>query len=141
MVDELLVEVTQIKWIALGIFSCVFIVILYFVIVTAMRVKASNTETMLFVRDNFVAELSLLESQGNFEELLKKSEEMVALYPNDILANWFNAIGNYKTGQMGAALSAFGRIKQINGAWQRESVDEFVAEIKRSMGGPRASDS
>ncbi|MDH4314682.1 MAG: hypothetical protein OEW68_07560 [Gammaproteobacteria bacterium] len=138
---DILNELEQIKWILLALFVCVFVMILYFVIATAMRVRKANTDSMLFVRDNFLAEMSLLESQGNYDALRKKSEDMLTLYPNDLLANWFNAIGNYKTGQLGAVLSAFGRIKQINSAWSAETVNELILEVKSSMGGPRRNDS
>ena len=123
--NNILAELSQIKWITLALFVCVLIVIVYFAIVTAMQVRLSNTDSMLFVRDNYLAEMTLLESQGSYDELLNKSHEMLALYPNDLMANWFNAIGNYKTGQLGAALSAFGRIKQINSAWSPEA--DFTA--------------
>lgn len=140
MDETILSEIEQIKWIVLALFVCVFLMILYFIAATTMKVKQSNTESMLFVRDNFVAELSLLESQGNFDVLLHKSNDMLALYPNDLLANWFNGIGNYKTGQLGTALSAFGRIKRINSAWSPEAVESLLSEIKSEMGGPRAND-
>ena len=139
--DELiLAQVTQIKWIALALFTCVLVMILYFVTMMALRVKSSNTDALLLARDNYLAELSLLESQGKYDLLLSKSDEMLTMFPNDLLANWFNGIGNYKTGQLGAALSAFGRIKHINSAWSAQAVDDLISEIKSSMDGPRSND-
>tara|TARA_R110000782_G_C14644139_1_gene396016 strand:- start:41 stop:466 length:426 start_codon:yes stop_codon:yes gene_type:complete len=137
---EILAEITQIKWTLVAIFAAIVIVILYNLIAVSFRVKATNTQGLLMVRDNFVAELSLLESKGEYEELLAKSDEMLSHFSNDLVANWYSAIGHYKNHQPGAALSALGKIKQINSAWSAEAVDSFVEEIKSEMDGPRAGD-
>jgi len=141
MESSILNELQQIKWILFALSICVFLVIAFFVFATALRVRRSNTQAMVQLRDGYLAELSLLDSQGNYEELLAKSEEMLGYYPNDLLANWFNAIANKQLGQYGAALSAFGRIKQINSSWSSEMVDDLVQETRQAMGGPRADES
>lgn len=140
MEQELLTQVTQIKWSLVAIFVAIVIIILYYLISIAFRVKSANTQGLLMVRENYVAELSLLESRGEYEELLVKSEQMLGLFSNDLLANWYSAIGHRKNHQLGAALSALGKIKQINGSWSAETVDSLIEEIKSEMDGPRPSD-
>lgn len=114
------------------------LIILYYLIAVAFRIKKGNTESLLLLRETYIAELSLLESKGDYEELLTKSEEMVNLFPADLLANWYFAIGNYKNEQLGAALSALGKVKQINGSWSAEAVDALMDEIRSEMDGPKA---
>lgn len=122
----------------MAIFVAIALIILYYLIALAFRIKKGNTESLLLLREAYIAELSLLESQGDYEELLTKSEEMVNLFPADLLANWYFAIGNYKNRQLGAALSALGKVKQINGAWSAETVDALMEEIRSQMDGPKA---
>ena len=138
MERQILAELIQIKWSLVAIFVAIALIILYYLIAIAFRIKKGNTESLLLLRETYIAELSLLESQGEYEELLNKSEEMVNLFPADLLANWYYAIGNYKNRQLGAALSALGKVKQINGAWSAETVDALMEEIRSEMDGPKA---
>lgn len=138
MDSEILNQIIQLKWITLALFVSVFLTILFFVVSIAFRVRATNTEALLMIRDNYLAELALLEVKGDYPALLEKSEDMLQSYPNDVLAHWYNALGNRKAGQLGAALSALGRVKSINSAWSADVVDDLIAEIKSEMGGPRA---
>jgi hypothetical protein len=135
---QILAELVQIKWSLVAIFVAIALIILYYLIAVAFRIKKGNTEALLMLRENYIAELSLLESKGEYEELLAKSEEMINMYPADLLANWYFAIGNYKNNQLGAALSALGKVKQINGAWSSETVDALMEEIRSEMDGPKA---
>lgn len=141
MDSNILAELVQIKWILLALFIAVFFVVLFFVTTIAYRVKAGNTESLMLMRDNSLAELALLDIKGEYEELLKKSNEMLESFPNDMLVHWYSAVGNRKIGQLGAALSALGRVKSINSGWNAEMIDEMIAEIKDEMSGPRASSS
>lgn len=138
MERQILAELIQIKWSLVAIFVAIALIILYYLIAIAFRIKKGNTESLLLLRETYIAELSLLESQGEYEELLTKSEEMVNLFPADLLANWYSAIGNYKNRQLGAALSALAKVKQINGAWSAETVDALMEEIRSEMDGPKA---
>ena len=138
MDSQILAELVQIKWGIVAIFVAIALIILYYLIAVAFRIRKGNTESLLLLRETFIAELSLLESKGDYEELLAKSGEMLKLYPADLLANWFFAIGNYKNNQYGAALSALGKIKQINAAWSSQSVDALIDEIQGEMDGPKA---
>lgn len=140
MEKQILVELVQIKWILFALFVAVAIVIIYMAVSIAFRIRSANTQTLLMVRDNYIAELSLLESKGEYETLHSKADEMVSMYPNDVLANWYCALGNHQTKQYGAALAALGRIKQANPMWNTETIDMLVDEIKSEMGGPRAGD-
>lgn len=138
MERQILAELVQIKWSLVAIFVAIALIILYYLIAVAFRIKKGNTESLLLLRETYIAELSLLESKGEYEELLTKSEEMVNLFPADLIANWYYAIGNYKNRQLGAALSALGKVKQINGAWSAEAVDALMDEIRSEMDGPKA---
>ena len=138
MERQILAELVQIKWSLVAIFVAIALIILYYLIAVAFRIKKGNTEALLMLRETYIAELSLLESKGEYDELLAKSEEMVNLFPADLLANWYFAIGNYKKNQLGAALSALGKVKQINGAWSSEAVDALMEEIRSEMDGPKA---
>ena len=138
MERQILAELVQIKWSLVAIFVAIALIILYYLIAVAFRIKKGNTEALLMLRENYIAELSLLESKGEYEELLAKSEEMINMYPADLLANWYFAIGNYKNNELGAALSALGKVKQINGAWSSEAVDALMEEIRSEMDGPKA---
>jgi hypothetical protein len=133
---DMLAELVQIKWIMLALFVAVFLTIVFFAVAMAFRIRTTNAKSLLFIRDNFLVEMSLLESKGDYDGLLVKSIEMLETYPNDLLANWYNAWGNRKTGQLGAALSALGRVKTINSAWSVAAVDGMIAEIKSEMRGP-----
>ena len=122
----------------MAIFVAIALIVLYYLIAVAFRIKKGNTESLLLLRETYIAELSLLESKGEYEKLLTKSEEMVNLFPADLIANWYFAIGNYKNKQLGAALSALGNVKQINGAWSADAVDALMEEIRSEMDGPKS---
>lgn len=138
MERQILAELVQIKWSLVAIFVAIALIVLYYLIALAFRIKKGNTESLLLLRETYIAELSLLESKGEYEELLTKSEEMVNLFPADLIANWYFAIGNYKNKQLGAALSALGNVKQINGAWSADAVDALMEEIRSEMDGPKS---
>ena len=138
MERQILAELVQIKWSLVAIFVAIALIVLYYLIAVAFRIKKGNTESLLLLRETYIAELSLLESKGEYEELLTKSEEMVNLFPADLIANWYFAIGNYKNKQLGAALSALGNVKQINGAWSADAVDALMEEIRSEMDGPKS---
>ena len=138
MNEQVLAELVQIKWGIVAIFSVIAIMVLYFIIATAMRIRQGNTEALLMLRESYLAELSLLDSKGDFDTLLEKSEEMVAMFPNDLLANYYSGIANYRNKQYAAALSALGRVKQINNSWSAEAVDALIDDIKAEMDGPKA---
>jgi len=135
---QILAELVQIKWSLVAIFVAIALIVLYYLIAVAFRIKKGNTESLLLLRETYIAELSLLESKGEYEKLLTKSEEMVNLFPADLIANWYFAIGNYKNKQLGAALSALGNVKQINGAWSADAVDALMEEIRSEMDGPKS---
>ena len=138
MERQILAELVQIKWSLVAIFVAIALIVLYYLIAVAFRIKKGNTESLLLLRETYIAELSLLESKGEYEKLLTKSEEMVNLFPADLIANWYFAIGNYKNKQLGAALSALGNVKQINGAWSADAVDALMEEIRSEMDGPKS---
>jgi hypothetical protein len=135
---QILAELVQIKWSLVAIFLAIALIILYYLIAIAFRIKRGNTESLVLLRETYIAELSLLESKGEYEQLLTKSEEMVNLFPADLIANWYYALGNYKNRQLGAALSALGKVKQINAAWSADSVDALMEEIRSEMDGPKS---
>ncbi|MGB5257368.1 MAG: hypothetical protein WBN07_00830 [Woeseiaceae bacterium] len=138
MERQILAELVQIKWSLVAIFLAIALIILYYLIAIAFRIKRGNTESLVLLRETYIAELSLLESKGEYEQLLTKSEEMVNLFPADLIANWYYALGNYKNRQLGAALSALGKVKQINAAWSADSVDALMEEIRSEMDGPKS---
>ncbi len=138
MERQILAELVQIKWSLVAIFLAIALIILYYLIAIAFRIKRGNTESLVLLRETYIAELSLLESKGEYEQLLSKSEEMVNLFPADLIANWYYALGNYKNRQLGAALSALGKVKQINAAWSADSVDALMEEIRSEMDGPKS---
>lgn len=137
---QILAELVQIKWGIAAIFAALVLTILYNLIAMAFRIRKSNTESLVLLRETYIAELSLLESKGEYEQLLTKSEEMIDVFPADLLANWYFAIGAYKNRQLGAALSALAQIKQINSVWSAEAVDGLMHEIRSEMEGPKAHD-
>ena len=136
---QILQELVQIKWISFALFVAIVLVIVFFVASVAFKVRSGNSHALLLMRDNFLAELTLLEISGDYDKLLARSDDMMASFPNDLMANWYNAIANHKVGQYSAALSALGRIKSINKSWSAEAVDELMADIRAEMSGPRAS--
>lgn len=138
--SQILAELVQIRWLLVAIFLAMFLAILFFVVTVAMRVRQANTTALLQIRDNLLAEIALLEVKGKYEEMVEKSGTALASYPNDLMANWYSAIANHQTGNYGAALSALGKIKEINSVWSADAVDEFIAEIRAEMGGPRSGD-
>jgi len=137
---DLLEVLTQVKWILLAQFILIFLAVLSFILMLAFRVRTSNSEALLLSRDNFLAELALLEMKGEYEELLAVSSEMLGAFPNDLMANWYVALGNYKIEQYPAALSALSKIKDINKIWSADAVDQMIADVKSEMKGPRAND-
>ena len=141
MEEKILAELVQLKWISLALFIAVVIYILFHVVAISLKLRNSNSQALLLMRDNYLAELALLEIKGDYDALLEKSEEMLQSFPNDLMANWYNALGNRQTGQLGAALSALGRIQSINKAWSADAVEELMADIKSEMKGPQASQS
>ena len=120
------------------IFVAVTLAILFFMAAIAMNVKRRNTTSLLLIRETFVAELSMHDSRGEYAEMLSKSQKMVELFPADLLAHWYLALGNYKSKQYGAALSALARIKEINASWSADVVDGLIDQIRSEMDGPRA---
>ena len=139
MEGQILEELVQIKWIMLAIFIAFLLFILYTATASALQIKRSNTKALLMIRDELAAELSLLDSQGQYDELLSKAEDMKNMFPNDLLANWYLAIGSEKKKQYGAALSALGKIKEVSPTWSSEAVDAMIENIREKMPGPRAN--
>jgi len=127
----------QIKWILVAIFACVFILIVFYIIAHSLTVKISNTNALVLLRDNMLAELSLLEGKGSYDEAYALSARMLESYPNDLLANWYFAVASYRTNQFSAALTAFSKVKQINPTWMVEEVDRYITQVKSELTGPK----
>lgn len=136
---DILTELIHIKWIMLALFVAVLLAILSIVSTIALRVKVDNSQALLQMRDIFLAELALLEIKGDYEDMLKKTDEMLLSFPNDMLGHWYSALGQKQIGQLGAALTSLGRVKAINSGWNSEMIDELIANIKKEMSGPRAN--
>ena len=134
---QILEELILIKWSLIAIFVALAIAILFYLITFAFRVKRKNTDSLLLIRETYIAELSIHESRGEYEPLLEKAEEMARMYPGDAFAIWYSAIGHHKAGQPGAALSCLAELKRVSPAWSTDAVDRFMTEIQSEMDGPR----
>ena len=69
------------------------------------------------------------------------AEERLAVYPSDLAAHWFLAIGHMKLKRLAAALTAFSTIKEIDPVWQQDIVDAYIDGIRASMSGPKGRNS
>ena len=68
---------------------------------------------------------------------LKLGADVLKLFPADLSAHWFLAIGYMKQKRLASALSAFSAIKELDPVWNQEMVDTYIASIRSSMSGPR----
>lgn len=141
MQQDILDQLIQIKWTLFVFFVCLIVIGLFRVISEYFRVKTETSQMLLKARDNYLAEIALHEIQGEYLEILEKSANMLEQYPNDLMANWYHALGNWKLQQHGAALTALGRIKEINASWSADLVDDMISRVRSEMDGPRASSS
>jgi hypothetical protein len=138
MESQILTELTYIRWLLAGLFILGFIFFIYSTALFIGNWVMRRSTIDLGLRDIKIAEAQMYESKGQLPEFLKTSTELVELYPGDILANWYFAMSSYKNNHLGTALSALGHVKQIDAAWCKETVDEYVDAIKSEMKGPKS---
>ena len=130
-------QLVQIKWILLALLVCVVATLLFFAVVAQLRIRAQNSTMVALQRDMLIAEMAMHERQGEYADMLLKSAELLEVYPSDLVAYWYNALGNWKLGQHGAALSALAQIQEINAVWSAEQVESLIVQIRSEMGGPK----
>ena len=133
-----LTQLVQIKWLLVALLGAVVVTMIAFVSATVSRVRETRSRALLRRRDDLLAELAVSEAQGDYDEMLVKSSQMLRSFPNDLMANWYNAVAHHRTGNHGRALSALGRIQAINSVWSVDAVNDFIAQIRSQMTGPRA---
>lgn len=138
MDSQILSELVNIRWLLLGLFTIGLVVLIFGAVLMIGTWHNRKATIDLRMRDIKIAQAQLYESNGEYPEFLKASTELVELYPKDILANWYFAISSYKNNHLGTALSALGQVKQIDAAWCRDVVDEYIDTIKSEMNGPKS---
>ena len=86
------------------------------------------------LRDRLLAEISLLESQGDYGAMLDKAESFLELYPQDLGGNWSFAMANFHLKQYEPALFAFRKLKSLGGGWAEDTIDPLIQELESKLG-------
>jgi len=138
MDSTILSELIIIRWLLIALVILFTIALLVFVIRNIFELKMRKGAISLQMRDYLIAQAQLHESQGEYIEFLETSEKLLELYPDDVNANWYYALSNYKTGHLGEALGTLARIKLLDPAWSKDTIDEYIDIIKSEMKGPKS---
>lgn len=134
---RILSELELISWLLIGLLVLACLWTLVFVIRTAVEYKFRRNSFDLGMRDHLIAQAQVAESKGDYVLFLETADKLVELYPDDLMANWYFALSNYKTNHFGVALSALGRIKELDPAWSKETIDDYIETIRAEMKGPK----
>jgi len=135
---QILSELELISSLLIGLIIIASLWTFIFIVRTTMEYKFRRNSFDLGMRDNLIAQAQVAESKGDYALFLETSEELIEMYPEDLMANWYFALSNYKTNHLGVALSALGRIKELDPAWSKETVDDYIETIRSEMKGPKS---
>lgn len=138
--DEMILnELTSIKWLLILIsgflgFLCLLIVMFFSVAQTRYKRQIENNK-----KTNFLIDAERLENIGDHESLLQLAESRYAEYPHDPEALWYAAIAHYKASNWSPALSAFKQLQQLDPAWRKYTVADYIDEIHSNFSGPSSA--
>lgn len=133
----LISELQSIKFILAGILVILILLLGCMIMAAIGNFQARKNEFSKIVRDSFVSDVQELDDAGKYTEMIERCESRISQYPNDVVARYFLGVALNKSGRPGEALSAFARVREIDPAWERKYVEEYMADIRESMDGPR----
>lgn len=133
---ELISELVSIKYVLIGILIILSVLLLTTAANAIGNFIARRNEYTRILRDTFVTTVQKFEDEGKYADMISECERRIAKYPDDIRARYYLGIAHNKNGSPGLALSAFERLKEIDPAWERKYVDEYMEDIRATMSGP-----
>lgn len=136
---EIISELQTIKFALIAICIILFLLLITFIMATIGNLMARKNEYSKLMRDSFVSEVQELNDAGKYTEMIEQCEYRISRYPDDLNARYFLGIALNKNGNPGLALAAFAKLKEIDPAWERKHVDEYIEDIRSTMTGPSKS--
>ena len=133
MEQQILTELTTIKYL---LWIILFLIVAFVIYFLSRTVVGNLSQIDAIKRNQFLSIAQALEDQGKYSELKAEAQTRMNKYPKDVLAWWYYALAQYKSNELGGALSSFSELRSIDPAWQKEAVDEYVQEIRSAMKGP-----
>jgi len=133
MEQKILAELTTIEHLLWAILILIVTSIIYFL---SRTILANLPQKHAISRNQFLSIARALEDQGKYNELKSESHTRITKYPKDAAAWWYYALAQYRSNELGAALSSLSELKSIDPAWNKKTVDEYIQEIRSRMKGP-----
>ena len=137
MNNLILNELVTIKWILFGVLLCLVLFLIWAILSMTYSIRARKTEFEAAARNAFISEAHQYEDAGEYEDLFQLAWNRVNSYPHDPNAHWYLAMAYYRRKEWGAALTAFKQLQNLDPAWQKYAVDEYLEEIKQHLTGPK----
>lgn len=124
MNTELLNEINSALWI-----------LVYFVgaAVTLFVIKTiilATKEYKKLIENKFYETANLFFEDGNFNEVVRLSQEQIQRKPKDAYGYWFMAKAQYELGDHESALSNFNKTAEIHPSWVKEWVQPYYDKIE-----------
>lgn len=128
--DELITEVTIIRWLLVAILTLVCATA-YFVISTLRNVDGVVSDEAV-ESEKFKNQAEVYENQGSCKALLALCEQRLERFENDKLALYYIGIASLRLEDYTASKSYFNRLKSLDPKWN-DTVVAYLDEINRHI--------
>jgi tetratricopeptide (TPR) repeat protein len=125
MDTEILANLEQIKSLLVAILVIVSIILLWQVVVVTSRFLTKGT---IYREKVFIHLASKHYDNGEYEELIRYSEEKIRKWGNNPYPMYWLARGHLKQGNLEAAKKLFEEVEEMEPEW-RQSIEPYLAEI------------
>ena len=134
IIEKLFREIELLQWM---VGAQLAVTLTLVVLVFWARFKNEKERFAAKWREDFINLARSLEDRGQYEALLKLSDERIAEFSNDWIAHMFRGKALLKRGRLGLALEAFSRAKEID-AQAAVMVQTYIDEARSRMDGPKS---
>lgn len=88
---------------------------------------------------DFINRAQNLEDAGKYAELFELADERSKTNIGDLNGKWFRGVSLFRMQRYGEALQEFSDLHETDSAWNRETVEGYIKEIREKMDGPKKS--
>jgi cytochrome c-type biogenesis protein CcmH/NrfG len=126
MNTELLSEINSALWILVYLVGAA---VTFYVIKTII---VSNKEYRKLMENKFYETANVYFEDGEFNEVVRLSEEQIQKKPKDAYGYWFMGKAQYELGNHESALSNFNKAAEIHPSWVKEWVQPYYEKIENA---------
>lgn len=134
VIERLFREIELLQWMVGAQLAITLILV---VLVFWARFKIEKERSAAKWREDFVNLARSLEDRGQYDALLRLSDERLVEFSNDCIAHLFRGKALLKLGRLGLALEAFSRAKEID-AQAAAAAQAYIDEARSRMDGPKS---